>query len=155
MKLLFTYIFILLAYVGSAQAKKNKPVKNTEPTPVVKPDYQKFPYWIKMMEDTIVKYSEAKFAFEEFWKNRELPEETEGEAVELYPVVETKSIEDTATGESSTKGLHFKNKETYQYIYEYKRMKWWLKENEVWVNPNTGRVYSQQEKYNILTNKKK
>lgn len=155
MKLLFTYIFILSAYISSAQAKKNKPVKNVEPTPVVKPDYQKFPYWIKMMEDTTVKYSEAKFAFEEFWKNRELPEETEGEAVELYPVVETKSIEDTSAGESSTKGLHFKNKETYQYIYEYKRMKWWLKENEIWVNPNTGRVYSQQEKYNILTNKKK
>jgi hypothetical protein len=155
MKILFTYFFIIAAYISSAQVKKNKPVKSVEPTPQVRPDYQKFPYWIAMMYDTTVKYNEAKFAFEEFWKNRELPEETEGEAAELYPAIETKSIEDTIVNESTSKGLHFKNAETYKYIYEYKRMKWWLKENEVWVNPYTGKVYSQQEKYNILTNKKK
>jgi hypothetical protein len=35
--------------------------------------YQKFPYWIEMMNDTATNYFEAVKAFDLFWKSRILP----------------------------------------------------------------------------------
>lgn len=112
-------------------------------------NFKVFPYWIAMMDDPNVTYAQAKLAFELFWEGRELPEEVEGEAVNLYPEVATHP-EDDSVRPQMPQGPHFIHPETYQYIFAYKRMKWWLRENADWVNPKSGKVYTQDEKKRIL-----
>lgn len=139
----------------AAQVKKAPVVRKPVASPqqvkadTVLKNYREFPYWIAMMDDPKVNYAQAKLAFELFWEGREIPEETEGEAVNLYPKVATHPESDTVHQEIP-QGPHFIHPETYRYIYAYKRMKWWLRENADWVNPKTGMVYTQDEKRRIM-----
>lgn len=157
MQLKYLPFFIIGLLPAALQAQVKKAMPPTVGKVAIKPktadstirNFKAFPYWIAMMDDPHVTYAQAKLAFEIFWEGRELPEETAGEAANLYPEVVTHG-KDEEVKPDLPEGPKFKNPETYQYIYAYKRMKWWLRENADWVNPKTGEVYSQEDKKRML-----
>lgn len=127
-----TSIFICgLAMPAVAQTKlpKNMPQTNTSL------NYTAYPYWIDMMHDPNVNYFEACRAFDDFWRNRELPAETETEAFDLG-----------ADEQKRNEGLDFKNAETYQYMYAYKQFTRWRTINANYVNTKTGYIKTMDER---------
>jgi hypothetical protein len=101
-------------------------------------NYREHPAWIDMMNEPNVNYFEACKAFDLFWENKEIPSESEGEAAMLY-----------GDEKESEKGIKFKNKETYQYIYDYKKFINWRRVMENKVNSQTGRLLTQEQQLQI------
>ncbi len=100
--------------------------------------YRQQPLWIAMMNNPNVNYYEACKAFDLFWENRELPAESEGEAAELF-----------GNEKEADKGVKFKNSETYRYIYSYKQFVNWRKVMENKIDPQTGRLLTEQQQLEI------
>lgn len=100
-------------------------------------DYAHYPYWIAMMDDEHTNYLEAVKAFETYWKNRELPVETETEAHDIY--ADKKS-------ENENEGLQFKHTETYSMVFAYKQFLHWKLEQAPYTDMQTGRIMTRDER---------
>lgn len=85
--------------------------------------YHKNPVWIRMMEDSSVNYYEAKIAFEEFWRNKEKPEE-EHEANEK------------SKKKSFLARLFQSTSDSKKYSFEYKRFENWLRTKAPYIKPD-------------------
>jgi len=93
--------------------------------------YHDKPLWIEMMEDPNANYYVACKAFYVYWQGREIPAESEGE---------TKKLDD-----KEHEDLGFKDPASYAMIYQYKRFKNWEKTVINRIDPQTGRILSDEE----------
>lgn len=100
-------IFIFCALLISISVSAQHPNKNKLRF------YHKNPEWIHMMGDSSVNYYEAKIAFEEFWRNKEKPEERET---------------DEKSEEKSFFVRLFQNtSDSKKYSFEFKQFENWLR----------------------------
>lgn len=120
-----TIVCITTSLIAQAQDFSSQTSKHTT--------NQEKPVWIDMMGDPNVNYYEACKAFYSYWQGKELPAESEGEANDL------------GEKEKEKEGLHFKDPNSYAMIYEYKRFKNWEKVMINRIDPNSGRILTEQE----------
>jgi hypothetical protein len=80
--------------------------------------YQKFPYWIQMMEDPKCNYFEAINAFDLFWKNRKRPLEEK----EVLGKIAEESITDDKALSRRLKKLPA---ESRNLTFQYKKFMYW------------------------------
>lgn len=100
--------------------------------------YQKSPVWINMMEDSNVNYHEAKLAFEEFWKGKEVPEE---EGYETNENISKKSF---------IESIFENNKDAKKYAFEHKRFENWLRIKAPFVKLD-GQLMTDEEVLSLIT----
>jgi hypothetical protein len=109
-----------------------------------KVNYKKYPYWIQMMDDPNVNYFEAVKAFDEFWKDREEPEEEEENTGEKEKSVFKKIF----TSEKKEK------EESYRYVIQFKKFKQWKRDAQPYVQSD-GSILSKAEQMKIWEESRK
>ncbi len=117
----------------------------TTASPKDKVNYKKYPYWIQMMDDPNVNYFEAVKAFDEFWKDREEPEEED----EKHSSEKEKSIfKKIFISEKKEK------EENYRYVIQFKKFKQWKRDAQPYVQSD-GSILSKGEQMKIWEESRK
>ena len=131
-------LLVLLLMNSSLQAQTSKR----------SPDYNRHPYWIEMMDDTLSNYFTAIHAYDEFWKNREKPLDEE----------ETMGMKGATKKEEKEKGSWLKRlfgrdpeKEARKYTYQCKRFEHWKIMMQPYVQED-GRILYPSERLEIWKN---
>ena len=127
MKNIFLIALLFLQFVILANNKKNSKEKS----------YEKFPYWVQMMEDPKCNYNEAIIAFELFWKNRKRPLE---EKEILGEIAEASITDDKAL----TKRLKKLPEESRNLSFQYKKFLHWAEMIKPYVLED-GSILSEDE----------
>jgi hypothetical protein len=99
--------------------------------------YQKFPYWIQMMEDPKCNYFEAIKAFDLFWKNRKRPLEEK----EVLGKIAEESITDDKALSRRLKKLPA---ESRNLTFQYKKFVHWAEMIKPYVQED-GSILTEQE----------
>lgn len=120
----------------------NSAAQHTE-SPKDKVNYKKYPHWIQMMDDPNVNYFEAVKAFDEFWKDREEPEEEEHDNKK-----EKFIFKRIFTSEKKKKA------ESYQYVIQFKKFKQWKRDAQPYVQSD-GSILSKAEQMRIWEESRK
>jgi hypothetical protein len=112
-------------------------------SPKGKVNYKKHPHWIQMMDDPNVNYFEAVKAFDEFWKDREEPEEEEHKSEKERSIFKRIFI-----SEKKEKA------ESYQYVIQFKKFKQWKRDAQPYVQSD-GSILSKEEQMKIWKESRK
>lgn len=99
--------------------------------------YQKFPYWIQMMEDPNCNYFEAIKAFDLFWENRKRPLEEK----EVLGKIAEESITDDKALSRRLKKLPA---ESRNLTFQYKKFVHWAEMIKPYVQED-GSILTEQE----------
>ena len=99
--------------------------------------YQKFPYWIQMMEDPKCNYFEAIKAFDLFWENRKRPLEEK----EVLGKIAEESITDDKALSRRLKKLPA---ESRNLTFQYKKFVHWAEMIKPYVQED-GSILTEQE----------
>ncbi len=128
---LFLLFLLFFFHGGDLSAQKKTEKKN----------YNKYPYWVQMMDDPDVNYYEAQTAFREFWKNR--PQPNEENELMGGKVEKKKSFLEKIFRAREEK----REEEARTYTYQYKRFKHWEQKMLPYVQDN-GRILNADERLN-------
>ena len=139
LKPLALLLLLLCINNTTAQAQDKNPKPDPIPTkqlPIkdkVAPDTADYPYWIKMMEDTMVNFYQAEKAFNAYWKNRVRPATDDNESYNP-----NKRDEDEDEEAEATANINI------EYVYDYKRFKAWEQSVKNFVMDDGHIMYPQQ-----------
>ncbi|MBK5284763.1 MAG: hypothetical protein JJE25_05130, partial [Bacteroidia bacterium] len=108
-------------------------------------DYQKYPYWIEMMNDTSSNYFEAEKAFTLFWKNRIEPVEEK----DIFEANNQKQEDRKSLLEKLFKSREEKQREeSEKYAFQYKKFRHWQMMTEHYVQSD-GRILYPSERLEL------
>lgn len=106
-------------------------------------EYRKYPYWIKMMEDTTSNYFEVQKSFDLYWLDKEKPKE-EDEIIGMAGA-EEKDYDNKA---GWLKKLFYKRKSITEteMAFSIKKYRHWQLMTEPWVQDDGSILYPSQRK---------